>query len=54
MEEKSTFDKTLASIMSGFCPDCGAPIIETCTDQETNEWTITCEGCPFVFIFAGV
>lgn len=53
-EAKSSFDHELACVMSGWCPGCGGGIIETCTNPEEHEWTITCDGCPFVMVFGVV
>lgn len=53
-QEKSRFDGFLASIMTGVCPDCGGEILEQCIDLENEEWLITCSGCPFQVIFAGM
>jgi hypothetical protein len=49
------FMNRVGLIMSGICPKCkGLTIVETLTDQVSQEWTITCSGCDYVMVFDGV
>jgi len=54
MEKLSVFDEELNQVMQGICPKCGSQVSEECTNQETQEWTVTCSLCEYVLVFEGV
>lgn len=54
MMEVQEFYERIELIAEGICPACQSlSVIAECTDESTNEWTITCSKCDYLLVFAG-
>lgn len=52
MEEKtSILTDDIKTAMEGFCPKCSSIITEEKTNEDPEEWTITCPICDFCLVF---